>query len=125
MDKLTIDVQTNYSVMFEEELAEIENRKRATRNLKLSIVAVVLSLSWKEMFFLISGSFFSSGTRLALWLLVILFYGTVAASGIVGIIAFKSSIASLYTFRNYKNYVALGLSVFVLVFLANEILLQV
>ena len=125
MDKLTIDVQTNYSVMFEEELAEIENRKRATRNLKLSIVAVVLSLSWKEMFFLISGSFFSSGTRLALWLLVILFYGIVAASGIVGIIAFKSSIASLYTFRNYKNYVALGLSVFVLVFLANEILLQV
>jgi len=125
LDKLTIDVQTNYSVMFEEELAEIENRKRATRNLKLSIVAVVLSLSWKEMFFLISGSFFSSGTRLALWLLVILFYGTVAASGIVGIIAFKSSIASLYTFRNYKNYVALGLSVFVLVFLANEILLQV
>ena len=111
--------------MFEEELAEIENRKRATRNLKLSIVAVVLSLSWKEMFFLISGSFFSSGTRFALWLLVILFYGIVAASGIVGIIAFKSSIASLYTFRNYKNYVALGLSVFVLVFLANEILLQV
>jgi len=125
LDKLTIDVQTDYTVMFEEELAEIENRKRATRNLKLSIVAVVLSLSWKEMFFLISGSFFSSGTRLALWLLVILFYGIVAASGIVGIIAFKSSIASLYTFRNYKNYVALGLSVFVLVFLANEILLQV
>jgi hypothetical protein len=108
--------------MFEDELIKIENRKKATKNFRLSVVALGLLFLSGLVYFTAIKSFSSPQNRLLSWLLVLLVYALALSSGVVGIMVFKSSIASLYTFRNYKNYIALGLSVFVLVFLANEIL---
>ena len=107
--------------MFEKELIEIANAKRATRNLRYALIAVGLLIFAGLIMFLIIDSLAPMHNRILTWFLVLVYYGLLAASAIIAIIAFKWSQVGIRTYKNYRNFIALGLSIFVLVMVANEI----
>lgn len=108
--------------MFEEELLEIENKKKATLNLKWAF-AGLLFLTLSGIIFLIAMNSFNVGhSNLFSWFLVISHYLLMIVAAIVAMIALKKSLNAVKTFKSNKNYVAIGICILVLAAVGNELL---
>lgn len=104
-------IPINYSVMFEEELKEIEEKKKSRKVLTASLVALFLMLVAKVVYVEVRTHFSASSPFR--YLLPFTFLLIISALA-VAVVATKNSIIQLKSLKNGKNYIALLINIFVI-----------
>jgi len=105
----------------DKELQEIAGKKNS-KNLRNSLLSLGLLISSGLSYFLGVDSFYPGHSDVVSWTLIILFYGLMLLSAIVAILTLVNSFNAIKTSKNSKTYVAIGVSIFVLLAIAYEIL---
>ena len=106
--------------MLEKELQEINNRDNAVKNLKYSLLSLGFLILSAIVFFITVDSFHPGRNKAMGWILVILFYGLTILAAVVATVAFKNSFNAIKTYKNNKNYIALAISIVVLLAMLNQ-----
>jgi CDP-diglyceride synthetase len=106
----------------DKELHEITAKKNSKKNLRTSLLSLGLLILSGLSFFFGVDSFYPRHSELLSRTLIILFYGLMLLSAIVAILTLINSFSAIKTSKDSKTYVAIGISIFVLVAIAYEIL---
>jgi len=101
---------------------EIEDKKNSNKNLKMSIISVGLLIVASITFFLGIDSFYPGHSQIITLTLIVLFYLLMVVAAIVATLTLKKSLDTLKTSKNSKNYIAIGISILVLLIIDYEIL---
>ena len=107
--------------MLEEELTEIANKNEAAKNLKISLLSFGLIILSEVIFVITVNSFGRGHDKIFMWSLVIIFYALKVGAAIAAIIAFKNSYMALKSYKNNKNYFAIGISILVLLIFIKQV----
>lgn len=105
-----------------DEAQELLNKKNSKKNLIISLVSVGLLILSALAYMLALDSFSVKNDRTYIQVLILLFYGLMVLAGIVALVSFKRSLSAMQKSKEKGNYIALVISIFVVMLVANEIL---
>ena len=108
--------------MTDKEFQGITAKMTLKRNLRKSLISLGLFILSGSIFFFAADSFFLGHSKIVSWTLIILFYGLMLLSAILAVLTIVNSFSTLKTTKDSKNYIAIGISILVLLVVANEIL---
>ena len=108
--------------MIDKELQDITAKKNSKKNLKRSLLSLGLLILSALTFLIGIDSFYLGHSDAVSWTLIILFYGLMALSAILAVLTLANSFSTINTTKDNKNYIAIGISILVLLAIANEIL---
>ena len=107
--------------MTDKEFQDITAKMNSKKNLRKSLISLGLLILSGSIFFFAADSFYVGHSHIVSWALIILFYGLMLLSGILAVLTVVNSFNTLKSTKDSKNYVAIGISILVLLAVANEI----
>ena len=109
--------------MLEEEFQEDFLRKKlANKNLRNAFIALGLLILSGVAFLIGSDSFYLDDSDVLIHALIISFYGLALLSFILTVMTLINSLNAVRKMKDSKNYVAIAITVLILIALGNEIL---
>jgi len=110
--------------MIDKEFQDITAKMTSKKNLRKSLISLGLFILSGPIFFFAADSFYLGHSDIVSWTLIILFYGLMLLSAILAVLTVVNSFITLKTTKDSKNYIAIGISILVLLAVAKEILQQ-
>ena len=107
--------------MTEKEFRDITAKMTSKKNLRRSLISLGLLILSGSISFFAADSFYLGHSDIVTWTLIILFYGLLLLSAILAVLTIINSISTIKTTKDSKNYIAIGISILVLLAVANDI----